>query len=49
MKLQVWEVKIMTKIDNETCLMIEQLKKLPENVQERIAYIIQGALLVQQK
>lgn len=26
--------------------MVEQLKKLPEEVQERVGYIIQGALLV---
>lgn len=26
--------------------MVEQLKKLPENVQERVGYIIEGAALV---
>ena len=27
--------------------MVEQLKKLPESVQERVGYIIEGAALVQ--
>ncbi len=36
----------MTKNEADARRMAEQLKKLPEDVQERVGYIIQGALLM---
>lgn len=35
--------------EKDARVIIEQLQKLPEDIQERISYIIQGALLMQQK